>query len=417
MSTPATELPEVDVAAIEAAAATLAGQVLHTPLRHSRTLSEITGAELWLKFENLQYTASFKERGALNKLASLTPDERRRGVIAMSAGNHAQGVAFHSRRLGIRATIVMPESTPFNKIHNTEQLGAEVVLHGQGVDEAAGHAHAIAAERGLVFIHPFDDPLIIAGQGTIGLELDEDAPPLDMVVVPIGGGGLIAGIATALRARRPATEILGVQSAHFAAAYARRHPGAPVAGPGRTIADGIAVKQPGRLTGAIIDRLVADILLVEEPHLERAVLQLLEIEKTVVEGAGAAGLAAVLAEPERFAGRRVALLLCGGNIDSRLLSAVIMRGLVRSERLIRLAVAVPDSPGSLARLTRLIADARGNVVEVTHKRAFSKGSVRDAIVDFVIETRDARHAASITAVLGRAGFAVSAAESEGPTVG
>jgi threonine dehydratase len=406
--------PAVDLAAIEAAAATLRGQVLQTPLRHSRTLSEITGAEIWLKFENLQYTASFKERGALNKLVSLTAEERAHGVIAMSAGNHAQGVAYHSRRLGIAATIVMPESTPFNKIHNTEQLGAEVLLLGQSVDEAAEHAHALAAERGLVFIHPFDDPLIIAGQGTVGLEMDAESPPLDIVVVPIGGGGLISGIATALAAKRPTIKVLGVQSAQFPAAYTLRHPEVAMAAPGRTIADGIAVKQPGRLTRAIMDRLVGDIVLVEEPHLERAILQLLEIEKTVVEGAGAAGLAAVLAHPDRFTGRRVGIVLCGGNIDSRLLSAVIMRGLVRSERLIRLAVAVPDSPGSLARLTRLIADARGNVVEVTHKRAFSKGSVRDAIVDFVIETRDARHAATITDGLRQAGFIVTAAESEGP---
>ena len=405
--------PPVDLAAIEAAARTIEGQVERTPLRHSRTLSEITGANLWLKFENRQYTASFKERGALNKLASLSEAERARGVIAMSAGNHAQGVAYHSRRLGIAATIVMPETTPFSKIHNTELLGAAVVLFGQTVDEAAGHAHQLAEEQGLVFIHPFDDPLIIAGQGTIGLEIDAAAPPLDVVVVPIGGGGLISGIATALSAKRPGIEIVGVQSAQFPAAYAHRHPGAALAEPGRTIADGIAVKQPGDLTTAIIDRLVTDIVLVEEPHLERAVLQFLEIEKVVVEGAGAAGLAAVLAHPERFAGRIVGLVLCGGNIDSRLLSAVIMRGLVRSERLIQLAVAVPDSPGSLARLTRLIADARGNVVEVTHKRAFSKGSVRDAIVDFVIETRDGRHAARITEALTEAGFQVTASESNG----
>jgi len=402
----------IDLAAIEAAARTLEGQVADPPLRHSRTLSEITGAELWLKFENLQYTASFKERGALNKLSSLSDDERARGVIAMSAGNHAQGVAFHSRRLGIESVIVMPETTPFNKIQNTEQLGAEVVLCGTTVDEAAQHALELAAERHLVFIHPFDDPLIMAGQGTIGLEIDRAAPPLDAIVVPIGGGGLIAGIATALAARRPGIEILGVQSSCFPSAHARRHGSQLPATACRTIADGIAVKQPGALTTAVIDHLVGDILLVDEPHLERAVLQLLEIEKTVVEGAGAAGLAAVLAAPEHFRNRRVALVLCGGNIDSRLLSAVIMRGLVRGERLIRLAVAVPDSPGSLARVTRAIADARGNVVEVTHKRAFSKGSVRDAIVDFVIETRDSRHAASISKALGNAGFEVTAAESE-----
>ena len=404
--------PPVELADIEAAARVIDGQVVRTPLRHSRTLSEITGAQIWLKFENRQYTASFKERGALNKLSGLGEAERARGVIAMSAGNHAQGVAYHSRRLGIRATIVMPETTPFTKIHNTELLGAEVVLSGQTVDEAAEHARALAAEHGFVFIHPFDDPLIIAGQGTIGLEIAAEAPPLDAVVVPIGGGGLISGIATALAAARPGVEIVGVQSAQFPAAFARRHPEAVLAEPGRTIADGIAVKRPGSLTGAIIDRLVADILLVEEAHLERAVLQFLEIEKVVVEGAGAAGLAALLAHPERFAGRRVGLVLCGGNIDSRLLSAVIMRGLVRSERLIHLAVAVPDSPGSLAQLTRLIADARGNVVEVTHKRAFSKGSVKDAIVDFVIETRDSRHATQITATLAGAGFRVITTEGD-----
>ncbi len=407
----------VDFALIEAAAATLAGQLERTPLRHSRTLSEITGAELWLKFETMHYTASFKERGALNKLSSLSEAERARGVIAMSAGNHAQGVAYHSGRLGIGATIVMPETTPFNKIHNTELLGAEVVLSGSSVDEAAAHAHALAAEHGFVFIHPFDDPLIVAGQGTIGLEIDAAAPQLDAVVVPIGGGGLISGMATALKTLRPEVEILGVQSARFPAAYAARYPGAELGSHGRTIADGIAVKQPGRLTGAVIERLVDDIMLVDEPHLERAVLQLLEIEKTVVEGAGAAGLAAVLAHAERFAGRRVGLVLCGGNIDSRLLSAVIMRGLVRSERLIRLAVAVPDSPGSLARLTRLIAEARGNVVEVTHKRAFSQGSVRDAIVDFVIETRDGRHAGAITRALRDGGFELLAADSEGSSAG
>lgn len=409
--------PLVTLADIEAAARVIDGQVVQTPLRHSRTLSEITGAELWLKFENRQYTASFKERGALNKLMSLSAAERSRGVIAMSAGNHAQGVAYHSRRLGIAATIVMPETTPFSKIHNTELLGAEVVLFGQTVDEAAEHAHALAAEQGLVFIHPFDDPLIIAGQGTIGLEIDAEAPPLDAMIVPIGGGGLISGIATALEAKRPGISIIGVQSAQFPAAYAKRYPEAELAAPGRTIADGIAVKQPGALTSAIIDRLVADIVLVGEPHLERAVLQFLEIEKVVVEGAGAAGLAAILAHPERFEGQRIGLVLCGANIDSRLLSAVIMRGLVRSERLIHLAVAVPDSPGSLARLTRLIADARGNVVEVTHKRAFSKGSVRDAIVDFVIETRDSRHAARITEALAGAGFQVTTTENHGMPTG
>jgi threonine dehydratase len=406
--------PPVRIDTIEAAAALLEGQVERTPLRHSRTLSDLTGAELWLKFENLQYTASFKERGALNKLASLDPAERARGVVAMSAGNHAQGVAYHAARLGIRATIVMPETTPFNKIRNTEQLGARVELRGETVDEAARHARELERDQGLVFIHPFDDPLIIAGQGTIGLEIAADAPELDALVVPIGGGGLIAGIATALADRRPETEIVGVQSAAYPAHYNHRLGKSPPLAAGRTIADGISVKEPGRLGRSIIDRLVSDIVLVDEPHLEQAILQLLEIEKTVVEGAGAAGLAAVLADPERFRGRRIGVVLSGGNIDSRLLSAVIMRGLVRSERLIRLAVMVPDSPGSLARLTRLIADAQGNVVEVTHKRAFSQGSVRDAIVDFVIETRDARHATQIEAALAAAGFRVELAERAGP---
>ncbi|MEZ5863543.1 MAG: threonine ammonia-lyase [Geminicoccaceae bacterium] len=410
-----TEGPQpVGIDAVEAAAALLEGQVEHTPLRHSRTLSDLTGAELWLKFENLQYTASFKERGALNKLASLDPAERARGVVAMSAGNHAQGVAYHAARLGIRATIVMPETTPFSKIHNTEQLGARVELQGETVDEAARHARTLERDQGLVFIHPFDDPLIIAGQGTIGLEIAADAPALDALVVPIGGGGLISGIATALADRRPDMEVIGVQSRAYPALYNHRFAKSLPLAAGRTIADGISVKEPGRLTRAIIDRLVADIVLVDEPHLEQAILQLLEIEKTVVEGAGAAGLAAVLADPGRFRGRRVGLVLTGGNIDSRLLSAVIMRGLVRSERLIRLAVMVPDSPGSLARLTRLIADARGNVVEVTHKRAFSRGSVRDAIVDFVIETRDARHATQIEAALAAAGFRVELTERGGP---
>ncbi len=406
--------PPVEIGAIEAAAALLEGQIERTPLHLSRTLSELTGAELWLKFENLQYTASFKERGALNKLTSLSAAERARGVVAMSAGNHAQGVAYHARRLGIRATIVMPETTPFNKIRNTERLGARVELQGEAVDDAARHAHELEEAEGLVFIHPFDDPLIIAGQGTIGLEIAADGPALDAVIVPIGGGGLISGIATALAARRPEIEVIGVQCRAYPAAYNHRFGQSLPLASGRTNADGISVKQPGRLTSPIIDRLVADIVLVDEPHLEQAILQLLEIEKMVVEGAGAASLAAVLADPERFRGRRIGLVLSGGNIDSRLLSAVIMRGLVRSERLIRLAIMVPDSPGSLARLTRLIADARGNVVEVTHKRAFSKGSVRDTIVDFVIETRDHHHATEIEAALSRAGYEVELTERAGP---
>ncbi len=325
----------VELADIRDAAERLRGQIERTPFLRSRTLSEITGAELWLKFENLQYTASFKERGALNRLAQLSPDERAAGVVAMSAGNHAQGVAYHAGRLGMRAVIVMPEPTPFVKIESTRKLGAEVVLRGETVEDAAAHARALVEERGLTFIHPFDDPEIIAGQGTVALEMLEDVPDLDVVVVPIGGGGLVSGVATATKALRPDLEVIGVEAALFPSVV-RRLRGEPAGPGGPTIAEGIAVKHPGALTMAIIERLVDDVVLVDEPEIEAAVLQLLEIEKTVVEGAGAVGLAAMRSDPERFRGRRVALVLSGGNIDSRLLSAVILRGLVRTERLVRL---------------------------------------------------------------------------------
>lgn len=401
---PAVPLP-VSIDDIERAASMLHGQIVETPFLRSHTLSEITGAEIWLKFENLQYTASFKERGALNKLLALDDDERHRGVIAMSAGNHAQGVAYHCRRLGIPATIVMPAFTPFVKIDNTRRFGADVVLHGETVDDAARHARELAARQNLLFVHPFDDPRIIAGQGTIGLEIARSTE-LDSIVVPIGGGGLISGIAIAMHARRASTEIIGVQTMAFPAACATRKTCPSTAGAG-TIADGIAVREPGRITMAIIDRLVSDIVLVEEADIERGILDLLEIEKTVVEGAGAAGLAAVLADAPRFSGKRVGLILCGGNIDSRLLSAVLMRGLVRSDRLIRLTVSTPDRPGSLATLTKVIADAGGNVVDVGHQRAFSGRSVREAVVDFTIETRNADHARDIRAALDRCGFGVT----------
>jgi threonine dehydratase len=391
---------------VQAARQRLAGQIVQTPCLLSRTLSEITGAEIWLKFENLQYTASFKERGAYNRLVQLEPAQRTAGVIAMSAGNHAQGVAYHARRLGIPATIVMPRQTPFVKVENTRRLGARVVLEGEGVEEAAVHAGTLAAEEGLAFVHPFDDAAVIAGQGTIALELLETAPELDVLVVPIGGGGLIGGIATAAKALRPGIDIIGVEAALYPSTYRRLH-GLPAMAGGPTIAEGIAVKEPGSLTLPIIERLVADVLLVEEAALEAAVLQLLEIEKTVAEGAGAAGLAAVASFPERFRSRRVGLILCGGNIDSRLLSAMILRGLVRTRRLVRLRLAVPDSPGSLARIATLIAERGGNVVDVAHQRAFSKLSVKLADVDFTIETRTAEHAGEIATALEAAGFAVT----------
>ena len=390
---------------IETARGRLAGNVVRTPLLHSHKLSEITGAQIYVKFENLQVTNSFKDRGALNKLVSLDEAARKRGVVAMSAGNHAQGVAYHARRLGIPATIVMPSHTPFVKVENTRRFGARVVLEGEGVEDAARHAWALAEAEGLCFIHPFDDPAVIAGQGTLGLEMLAAAPDLDVLVVPIGGGGLIGGIATAAKAARPGIEVVGVEAALYPSVYRRLRGLPPVAG-GPTIAEGIAVKEPGALTLPIIERLVDDVLLVEEAAIEAAVLQLLEIEKTVAEGAGAAGLAAVASHPDRFRGRRVGLVLSGGNIDSRLLSAVILRGLVRTQRLVRLRIGVPDSPGSLVRIAAIIAERGGNIVDVAHQRAFSKLSVKLADVDFTVETRTAEHAAEIAAALAAADFAV-----------
>ncbi|MCB2010640.1 MAG: threonine ammonia-lyase [Geminicoccaceae bacterium] len=396
----------VDIDDIRAAAARMDGHVVKTPMLPSRTLADITGTgELWLKFENRQYTASFKERGALNRLLALSGEERRRGVIAMSAGNHAQGVAFHGSRLGIDTTIVMPEATPFVKVDNTERLGAKVVLFGDTVDDAATHALELATRDGLVFIHPFDDPLIIAGQGTIGLEMLEAAPDLDALVIPIGGGGLVSGIAIAARAIRPETEIVGVEAELYPAMLQTLRGEAVKAG-GSTVADGIAVKRPGRLTLSIIRELVDHIQLVNEAAIERAILDLLEIEKTVAEGAGAAGLAALIADPDRFAGKKVGLVISGGNIDSRLMSAVIIRGLVRTARLVRFAIAVPDSPGSLAAIARTIAEARGNVVDVAHHRAFSGHSVREAVVDFTLETRNEAHARAISRHIEQNGFAI-----------
>ncbi|HFA60325.1 MAG TPA: threonine ammonia-lyase, partial [Rhodospirillales bacterium] len=362
------------------------------------------------KFENLQYTASFKERGALNRLSVLSPEERRRGVVAASAGNHAQGVAYHAQRLGIPAVIVMPRETPFVKIENTEKLGARVVLHGHSVEEATAHARELARRDGLVFVHPYDDPLIIAGQGTIALEMLDQAPDLEVLVVPVGGGGLISGIAVAARGRRPEIEILGVEAALFPSVRCLLE-GREVTAGGPTIAEGIAVKRPGALTLPIIRRLVADVLVVEESAIEAAVLQLLEIEKTVVEGAGAAGLAAIASEPARFRGRRVGLVLSGGNIDSRLLSGVILRGLVRTDRLVRLRVGIPDSPGSLARVAAIIAESGGNIVDVVHQRAFSRLSVKQADVDFTVETRNADHARDIQRALEEAGLSVCRLES------
>ena len=402
----------ITLAEIEAAAKVLEGHVVRTPCLRSARLSEVLGAEITLKLETLQHSSSFKDRGALVKLMSLTDAERRRGVIAMSAGNHAQGVAWHATRLGVPATIVMPKLTPFVKVEKTAQFGAKVVLEGDLVDEAADYARQLAAERDLVFIHPYDDPAIIAGQGTIGLEMLADVPELETLVVPIGGGGLISGVATAARALKPGIEIIGVQAAGCPSMY-RKRAGLPEAPLRPSIADGIAVKRPGHLTLPIVKALVDEILLVEEAAIEAAILSLLEIEKLVVEGAGAAGLAAVMSARERFAGRHVGLILCGGNIDLRLLSVVILRGLVHSRRLIWIQVEMPDAPGNLARVAALIGEAGGNILEVQHQRAFSPLSVKSTGVDFIIETRNAAHASEVVTTLRAAGFHVRVLEGPG----
>ena len=389
---------------IEAAAARLAGQVLDTPCLESRTLSQIVGAQVFLKFENLQFTASFKERGALNKLATLVErGEPVRGVIAASAGNHAQGVAHHAQRLGLRAVIVMPEHTPTVKVERTRGFGAEVVLVGATFDEARDHALALAAREGLTFVHPFDDALVIAGQGTIGLEMLRAQPDLDTLVIAVGGGGLISGIATAVRQLKPGIEIVGVQTARFPAMVnAIKHTQHPQGA--STIADGIAVGQPGRLTQALIRERVDDLMLVDEGDIEQAILMLLEIEKTLVEGAGAAGLAALLKDPARFAGRKVGLVLCGGNIDPLLLAAIIERGMVRAGRLARIRVGARDLPGVLARITATVAEAGANIDEVHHQRAFSSLSAQNVEVELVLQTRNREHVAAVVAALRAQGF-------------
>ena len=397
---------------IEAAAQMLAGQVVRTPCLRSDRLSELLGCDITLKCETFQHSSSFKDRGAYVKLESLSEEERARGVIAMSAGNHAQGVAYHATRLGIPATIVMPKLTPFVKVEKTTQFGARVLLEGNSVDEAADHAHRLASERNLTFIHPYDDPLIIAGQGTIGLEMLADAPELEALVVPIGGGGLISGVATAAKALKPDVEIVGVQAAACPSMY-RRRAGLPEAPLRPTIAEGIAVKNPGELTLPIVRALVGDILLVEEDAIEDAILTLLEVEKTVVEGAGAIGLAAVMAYRERFVGRRIGLVLCGGNIDLRLLSVVILRGLVHSKRVISIRVGMPDAPGNLARAAALIGEAGGNILEVAHQRAFSPLSVKSTEVNFILETQNAAHATAVVTALRAAGFEVRILEGAG----
>jgi threonine dehydratase len=398
-----TALP-VTLQDVQAAAARIKGAVVHTPCLRSETLSRIAKADIWLKFENLQFTASFKERGALNTLLQLTPDERKRGVIAMSAGNHAQGVAYHAGRLGIPATIVMPAFTPNMKVTHTRGHGARVVLHGNTLAEAAAEAHRLAAEQKLVFVHPYDDPRIIAGQGTIALEMLQDAPELDTLVAPVGGGGMIAGCAVAARGMKPDLKVIGVETAGYSA-MRQQLAGEPVTAGGDTIAEGIAVRDIGELPLKLCRALLEKVVSVDEVAIERAIALLLEVEKTVVEGAGAASLAALLAYPNLFTGRKVGLVLSGGNIDTRLLASVLLRGLVRDGRIVRLRLMIGDAPGQLARVATVIGKSGGNIVEVQHQRLF--GVVAKATeLDVTVETRDRAHVRELLAALEADGFKV-----------
>ena len=397
------EVPTIED--IRAAAARIAGKVVRTPMLVSRTLSDIVGAEVWLKFENLQFTAAYKERGALNKLLALTDEERARGVIAASAGNHAQAVAYHARRLGIPATIVMPLPTPTIKVTQTEGHGAEVVLYGQVVDDSFDHARELELERGLTFVHPFDDPKVIAGAGTVGLEMMEDAPDLDAIVVPIGGGGLMSGIATAAKALKPDIEMIGVEAELYPSMKCAVE-GCRMPLGGDTLAEGIAVKKPGDLTSKMLKDLADDFILVSERALEQAVAMLVGIEKTVVEGAGAAGLAAILANPDRFKGRKVATVLCGGNIDTHLLATVLMRDLVRQGRIARLKIAAEDRPGALASITARFHEAGVNIIEINHSRIFSHLPAKDTMIEVECEARDAGAIDDVVARLEGAGFKV-----------
>jgi threonine dehydratase len=396
----------VTFADVERAARAIAGAVAVTDCSHSRTLSALHGADIWLKFENLQFTSSFKERGALNRLLALSEAERRRGVIAMSAGNHAQGVAYHAGRLGIPATIVMPEGTSELKIANTKVLGAEVILEGRTLEDAAAFAAGYGVERRLVLIHPFNDPLVIAGQGTAALEMLRAVPDLEVLVVPVGGGGLISGMGIAAKALKPAVEVIGVE----AALYPPMHnflKGTSLPAGGDTLAEGIAIKAPGELTQTIARRVVDDIILVSEPQIERAVYDLLMIEKTVVEGAGAVGLAALMAEPSRFKSRKVGLVLTGGNIDARLLTSVLLRELARGGRLARLVIDIPDRPGELGRVAAAIGAAGANIVEVYHQRVFTDLPARGTTLNLVVETRGQEHLDAVVSSLKGAGFGVT----------
>ena len=392
------------LADIEAARRTIAGRVLRTPMLPAPKLSALTGASVLVKYENLQVTNSFKERGALNKLSSLSASERAHGVIAMSAGNHAQAVAYHAARLGIPATIVMPVTTPFVKVEATQAHGAEVVLDGETLTEAQQRAQAIARERGLTLVHPYDDPLVIAGQGTIALEMLEEAPDLEVLIIPVGGGGLIAGNAVAARALKPRIEIVGAEAALYPSVWNALHGENRSCG-GATLAEGIAVKNVGALTLPIVRELVAEVVLVDEAHIERAVYAYLTLQKTMAEGAGAAGLAAMLAKPERFHGRKVGLILCGGNIDPRILASVMVRELQRENRIVSFRLTIPDRPGVLGQIATRLGELGANILQVEHRRLFLDMPAKGARLDVTVETRDRAHAEAVLRALAADGFA------------
>jgi threonine dehydratase len=389
-----------------AAEARLRGSIARTPSAHSHTLSQVLGCHVVVKFENLQFTAAFKERGALNKLLHLSEDERASGVVAMSAGNHGQAVAYHAQRLGIDAVIVMPANTPFVKVQRARELGARVVLAGHGLAEAETEVRRIIGSEGRTYVHPFDDPVVIAGQGTCAVELLHDHPDLDTLLVPVGGGGLLAGVAVAARHLRPGIQLVGVQTERYPAMAGYFHHAERACATAATLAEGIAVPRPGEVTGPMLRALVDDIVTVSEDDIETGINLLLEIEKVVSEGAGAAGIAALVAHRERFVGRRVGILLTGGNIDPRLLASVIMRGLIRNGRLTRLHIELPDIPGTLGEITTLLGRAGANIVEIIHQRMFVDVSAKSAHVEVTIETLDHHHVDRVVSSLREAGYAV-----------
>ncbi|WP_137861429.1 MULTISPECIES: threonine ammonia-lyase [unclassified Sphingomonas] len=406
---PATQPLSVSIDDVRAAQVRIMGQIVRTPTLVSKTLSDLTGATVYLKFENLQFTAAYKERGALNTLLQLDEAARAKGVIAASAGNHAQGLAYHATRLGIPSTIVMPKNTPIVKVTQTEHHGADVILEGETFDAAYAHSRKLEAEHGFTFVHPFDDPRIIAGQGTVALEMIEDVPDIDTLIIPIGGGGLISGCATVAKSEGRDIEVVGVQAELYPSMYNRiHHTDMPCAGD--TLAEGIAVKQPGGITAKLVEALVDDIVLVSERRLEESVSLLLQIEKTVVEGAGAAGLAALLAEPQRFRGKTVGIVLCGGNIDPRLLAYVLLRDLARSGRMARLRIRLQDRPGALYKVAQIFEQLSVNILELSHQRIFTNLPAKGLSLDVECETRDRDHLDRLMTALRRAQYEVQLVE-------